>query len=99
MHWTPPKVKMTPRLRAAYRILNCIEKKCYTPTPNKKNVIITPYIQHEIDKITKIISEEQRACRLLEMRAEPLFSEMENSIVTNATKNLVCLPLDESNSL
>jgi len=98
MHWTPPNVKMTHRLRTAYKTLNYIEKKCYTPTRNGKDVIVTPRIQHKVDKITKIISEEQQAFRLFEMCDEPLFSEMGNSIVTNATKSLQFLPPDETNS-
>lgn len=98
MHWTPPNVRMTLRLRTAYKTLNYIEKKCYTTTRNGKDVIVTPRIQHKVDKITKIISEEQQAFRLFEMCAESLFSEMGNSIVTNATKSLQFLPPDETNS-
>ena len=99
MRWTPPKVRMTPRLRAAYKLLNYIEKRCYITARNGKSVIVTPRVQYKVDKITKIISEEQRTLRLLEMCTEPLFSEMGNSIVTNVTKNPESLPLDETNSL
>lgn len=99
MHWTPPKVRMTPRLRTAYKVLNYIEKRCYTPARNGKDIVITTRVKRELDKITEIISEEQRALRLLEMCAEPLCSEMGNSIVTNVTKSLEFLPLDETNSL
>ena len=98
MHWTPPKVRTTPKMKAAYRLLNYIEKRYSNNTPNGKYTYYTPRVQYEIDKLTKIISKEQRALQLLEKCTEPLCSEMGNSIVTNATKILGCLPLDETNS-
>lgn len=99
MYWTPPKVRTTPRLRTAYKLLNYIEKRCYTPTRNGKGFWLTQNVQYELDKITKIISEEQRVLLRLEMHTEPLYSEMENSIITNETKSLPFQPPDETNFL
>ena len=99
MHWTPPKVRMTPRLRTAYRLLNYIEKRCYTPARNGKDIYLTPAVEKEVNRLTDIIAKEQRAFRLLETCAEPLCSEMGNSIVTTLTRIPGFLPLDETNSL
>ena len=99
MHWTPPKVRTTPRLRTAYRLLNYIEKRCYTPARNGKYIYLTPTVEKEVGRLSEIISREQRALRLLETCVEPLYSELGNSIVASVTKNLECLPLDETNSL
>ena len=99
MHWTPPKVRTTPKLRTAYRLLNYLEKRCYVPTGNGKGFWIPPHVEKKVNKLTETISKEQRALQLLETCAEPLCSEMGNSIVTNATRILQFLPLDETNSL
>lgn len=99
MHWSPPNVRTTPRLRTAYKLYNFIEKRCAQTSPNGKYTYYTPRIQCEINKLTKIISEEQRALRLLELCTEPLFSEMGNSIVSSVTKNLESRFHDETNSL
>ena len=98
MHWVPPKVKMTPRLKMAYRQFTNIERN-YTQTRNGKDFVVSPRIEKEIQLITETISEERQVSREIVIYSEPLFLEMGNSIITNVTKTQPFENLDESNSL
>lgn len=98
MHWKPQRVNITPRLRTAYRLLNFFEKRFTKTTPSGKQTYIEPKNQHKIDKIHKIIKQEQHVVQELERSSGPLCSALGDSIVTNATR-ILHLPLPEDSSL
>lgn len=84
MFWTPPKVKMTPKLKNNYKILEYLNKKITTP---RGSYIIDERVENEIQKVAKSISEERRGILELERCVEPLCLEMGNSIAATLTKN------------
>ena len=90
MFWEPPKVQVTPKMKTAYKLLSYINKRYSTRVlPNDKHVYVpNKKVEYEIQKLAKIIAEEQRGLQQLEKCIEPLFVEMGNSIAANATKSL-----------
>lgn len=99
MHWKAPQVKITPRMRTAYNILNYLEKRCSTHIQqNGKHVYIPDTIvEKHIKTQALIISQELQASQQLCLPVELLWTDSDDSTGTNETKIQQYLLPDETN--
>jgi len=99
MNWRAPQVKVTPRMKMAYNILNYLEKRCSTHIQqNGKHVYVPDVrIESQIQKYAHIISQELQASQQLCLPVEPLWSDSDDSTGTNETKIQQYLLPDETN--
>lgn len=90
MHWNPPHVKITPKLKTAYKLYNKIIKKNMITSKSGKVKNLQCDSEYKLQRVAKIISKEQLAFRQSETCVEQLILEMVHSIETSATKTRGC---------
>lgn len=88
---------LTPRLRAAYRVLGYVHRRGIHTSKTGRHQWCVPSTEEDFQKLAQIISEEQQVCLQHEMHAEPLVQETENSIEATWTKTLQSGPPWDSN--
>lgn len=87
MHWKPARVYVTPRLRAAYKVLNYVHKRGVNTSKNGRCQWCPPHVEKDLQDIARIIAREQQALQELEKHDEQPVPEMENSTEPTETRS------------